>query len=826
MTQLPRGAVTHRFAGWELRPNERVLLVRGKPARVGSRAFDLLLALVERRDRVVPKAELLDAAWPGLVVEENNLSVQITALRKLLGAGAIVNVAGLGYRLAAAPPATAVEAPASLPAAPLLLGRDAELAALLPLVGEVALLSIVGTGGVGKTSLARAALARSPRSWRDGVHWIDLAPLRPGISLLTLVAAALGVVADDPEPASDDPALPLSQMQALVALDNCEHLLDEVAALLGPLMRQAPGIRWLATTQEPLHLAGETVFRLGPLDVPPHGARLDEAMACGAFALFCERARAADQHFALGDWLDTAIELCRQLDGLPLAIEMAVARVAALGLRGVHDQIEQRLRLRAGTRDAPQRHHTLLQTFEWSYGLLTPVEQGVFMRLEPFVGGFTAQMAQQLCSAVDAKGSLASWDAFDALGSLVDKSLVQRGTAASPGSERLRLLEACRDYARLQLDAAGETDAARQAHAEVVARFFASAETDLHRNRDDEWRAKYMPERQNLCAALAWVCSKPLPELLARLVAELAQLDTLFWAPAEIVKYPVPVDVLTAAPLRLRARACLEFGWSHFLDGNRELSTDLVTRALADFETLGEVAGIYDALTRLIRLHRGRPGMAEGARELWLRLRQIDEERVPLRIRLRSQGTVGLDFDDNSKVERLQELQRVARQAGFDAQASACRVNLTNQLLIQRRYEEAVATAREMLEVDDPHLRTRAMMWQNLALALVRLGRTDEARAAARGMLRVLPGAAHMVLDLFALDAARAGRLHDAALMAGCSASFSRERDRHSDAPEAAVIADTLPLLEQGLGHERCSGLMQAGAAMSTASLLAMALPT
>ena len=170
----------------------------------------------------------------------------------------------------------------------------------------------------------------------------------------------------------------------------------------------------------------------------------------------------------------SAVELCRQLDGLPLAIEMAAARVATLGLQGVHDQIDQRLRLRAVTRDAPARHHTLLQTYEWSYGLLAPVEQCVFRRLEPFAGGFTAQMAQHLCCNIEASSErLSSWQVLDALSALVDKSLVQRDQAKAAGAaERFYLLESARDYATLRLEEALELDAVHRRHAEVVADWF------------------------------------------------------------------------------------------------------------------------------------------------------------------------------------------------------------------------------------------------------------------------------------------------------------------------------------------------------------------
>lgn len=238
-----------RFRGWELRPIERVLLVRGEPVPVGGRAFDVLLALVERRGRVVTKDELLDTAWPGLVVEENNVSVQIAALRKLLGAQAIATAAGVGYRLTAVPEdpaaATSVLAPtlqgaattsepvlSPLPGAFELVGRDADVDALIALVGGRSLVSIIGTGGVGKTSLAKAVVARRSGTWHDDVHWIDLAPLLSGAQLGPLVAKTLAVDLGGSASVLGDLVSALSQVRALVALDNCEHLLGDVTDLV------------------------------------------------------------------------------------------------------------------------------------------------------------------------------------------------------------------------------------------------------------------------------------------------------------------------------------------------------------------------------------------------------------------------------------------------------------------------------------------------------------------------------------------------------------------------------------------------------------------
>lgn len=508
--------LAYTFASYRLVPSRRLLLSGPRTLKLGGRAFEVLLALIERRERTVPKRELVDLVWPRLVVEENNLQVQVTALRKLLGHDAIATIPGRGYRFALpvaiegdGPPehttdivgdARVVNPRTNLPNwLPPLFGRDEAISALLMSLDQHALVTVAGPAGVGKSRLAqRAATLRSPYA-PGGVWWIDLCALTdPGL-LPNAVALAIGLQLEAKSDLVQAIANALSVQETLIVLDNAEHLLDGVARFVARLRPIANTLRLLLTSQEILHGADEHVFRLDPLSLPAD-TTVAAAERSGAVALFVARALGNDRHFRLVEGnCAAAVDICRRLDGLPLAIELAAARVALLGIEGVRTRLDHRFQvLTSGDRTAHRRHRTLREALEWSYQLLSTQEKAVFRRLGVFSGGFTVEAMQVVVAGNE---EIDCWGALEHLGELVDKSLV---VAEGDPTPRYRLLESIRLFALERLIEHGEADAIRTAHRDHYIGVAETAKAAMDAS-DVAGLHRLDVERDNILLAMAWV---------------------------------------------------------------------------------------------------------------------------------------------------------------------------------------------------------------------------------------------------------------------------------------------------------------------------------
>lgn len=373
-----------------------------------------------------------------------------------------------------------------------LVGREEAVARVCAALGAGRLVTLCGPGGVGKTRLALAAAARLEEAHPDGVWFVELAGAH-GTSVAEAVAAAIGMREDDAGGGSLEERLAeaFRRRAALLVLDNCEHLLPAAAALAERLLRRAPGLRVLATSQEPLALSGEVIEAVAPLG---------EAQAV---ELFAARAAAAAPGFALGPGTAEAVALiCRRLDGIPLALELAATRVRVLGVAALAERLHDRFRLlNQVRRDAPARQRTLRAMIDWSWELLSPAEATVLRRLSVFAGGFAVEAAEAVCA--DPEAGVAREDVLDLVTRLVDCSLVVSAYGDSAyGESRLRLLESVAAYGLEQLEAAGETGTTRQRHAEYYTGFAERAAGRLHGPEQGEWLRRLDREGLNARAAL------------------------------------------------------------------------------------------------------------------------------------------------------------------------------------------------------------------------------------------------------------------------------------------------------------------------------------
>jgi predicted ATPase/DNA-binding winged helix-turn-helix (wHTH) protein len=460
-------AIKIRFEPFELNVFERSLNKAGEAVPLGGRAFDLLLALIERSGETAGKNELIAQVWPDVTVEEGNLRVHMSALRKALGDGQmgrryIANVPGRGYRFVAPVMRQAQENEtrnrfarrSNLPAAlGRMIDRDEEVLEIQALLRTERLITILGTGGIGKTTVALAVGHAAFADFSEAVYFVDLSTVRDREQLFGAVASALGLAEQHAKP-EDALYNVLGRRKGLIILDSCERLIDETSAFARCILRRCPEIGILATSRQALQIIGERVFHLSPLACPPEQPMLTAAqlLSYPAVQLFVERASSRGTDFKLSDDDASAVtEICRKLDGVPLAIELAAMRAAIFGLNDTAARLGSRLDLlKFGRRTASPRHRTLRATLDWSHDHLSEVERLVLRRVAIFIGAFTLDAA----AAIVEEG-MSQNDVAEAIESLVEKSMVE--AVVDTHETSYRLLDTTRTYALEKLLTAEST---------------------------------------------------------------------------------------------------------------------------------------------------------------------------------------------------------------------------------------------------------------------------------------------------------------------------------------------------------------------------------
>jgi len=500
----------------------------GGHARLRRRQFDVLLYLAQRHDRVVSKDELIASNWHGLAVGDDSLTKCISEIRQALGPGlrgSLRTLAGRGYMLTGwrtddggrLLSAEGSEGPGRLPGARPLVGREADTALVVDLIGHERLVTVTGSGGVGKTSLAIAVANRVPAAFPDGVLLVRLAPVLPEGSVAAAILATLRISAN-----GDPLRALLSEVQdrhLLLVLDNCEHVIEDAAVVATRLLAEAPGVKLLTTSREPLAVEAEAVFRLNPLGYPASadGVDAERALAYPAIELLVRRAALVDRGFMLREAdVAAAVEICRRLDGIPLAIVLACAQLPAMGLDEIARGLDQRFELLGrGSRDADPKQRTLRAMVAWSVDLLTAGEQELFEQIGVFAAPATVEDITAVCRIGGRGPSVAQ------IASLTDKSLLHRHGGGS-GSTRYGYHETTRHFA---LERLGTNNAVRRRHAEHLAEMLRRGEAELDVSPTDAWRDRYRTCLDDLRAALAWSFSADgEPPLATELVARGATL--------------------------------------------------------------------------------------------------------------------------------------------------------------------------------------------------------------------------------------------------------------------------------------------------------------
>jgi predicted ATPase/class 3 adenylate cyclase len=719
------------------------------------------------------------------------------------------------------------------------VGREREVPEVRKLVESSRLVTLAGAGGCGKTRLALQAAAELLGEARDGVWFVDLAPLTEAGQIPDAVAAALGLTDPGGQPLLESLTESLREQEALILLDNCEHLIDDAAKLCGQLVRDCPRLRVLATSREPLGLDGEHVYRVPSLSLPPAEVEaVDEVAASDAVRLFVDRAQAHYSGFVLDEQAAPLVaSVCRRLDGIPLALELAAARLSSMSIQQVSQRLDQRFRLlTGGSRNAMPRQQTLQAAVDWSFSLLSQSEREVLRRLSVFAGGFELEAAEVVCAA----GTVDAFDAADLLGSLVDKSLVVADRTLE--SVRYRTLETIRQYAAQELLRSGgeeEAVAARDRHAGYYLSLAQEAAPALEGHGQGEWLRRLDPEWENLRAAAAHLASQGRTDDVLRLGVWLqwfaisqGHTDVLTWLRSA-------VDPVASEPDILHASALIAAGWLAGmllrLDADaRAFAGRCAERALAMARELGDRRLEARALLVLgsVAYFRGDvAGLRQLGQEGVTIAREIGD--VHLRGELLTCLTIGV-ADDESRRIRLEALD-CFRQSGDDMFAALEMHQLAVLDVRAGRLDEAYAHITEAIATAEK-LGAGAfvyLMQTDFGILLLIEGQPEEATPVIRGCL-LAARRIGLHLDVSGLlfgaaccaawqgDHVRAARLHGAADK-DMSAAIAVGSITLTD-PERQLGEREQGSLRQILGQEAYEAAYRSGAGLSRAQAVDLAL--
>ena len=832
-----------RLGPAELRADERRLLLHGEPLAIDPDAVELLLLLLEHHERVVERREIFDRLHPlGDGGSDEELQPLISVLREHLGPGAVALVPGRGWRYAgpldnppaamaaatapAAPAAAAAPRRTNLPESlPPLIGRETELAEVGALVQEHGLVTLVGPGGMGKTRLAQAVAAAASQRWTGGVWMVELGTLSDPTLVPGAVAQSVGVKLSGRGDAVDELVGMLRGRAVLLVVDNCEHLLDAVSPLVQALGQD---MHILATSQEVLKVPGEQVYRLHALSLPPEDCSMQEALGHGAVDLFVSRARAVGNAFAVTPQnLPLVVDVCRQLDGLPLAIELAAARVPLLGVQGVRDRLGERLRmLSAGHRTAQRRHQTLRAALDWSHSLLSEPAQRVLRRLSVFAGDFSLALAQ----AVAADDELDEWAVLEHLGGLIDKSLLVAEAGDPPA---YRLLVSTRTYALEKLAAAGERGPVHARLGQALHEQLSAAVRDHREGRLDgrALNARLLGHLDNLRAALDWAAStEGDPNLAVQLAAGLEVMVTRIGLGAEAVRRMLAVQHLVGqhTPTDLAARfwLCLaDISFGGLLPAAQRI--EHLARAEAAFRLLGDQRRLARTLAHkadlLVRVHGFDP--AQRALDEALALDQPGwpaAERAFLA--LHAGDVFGISGRHAEAEQAFQRCIDLSRAAGHELGQQAGLWALAYLAQLTDRLDEAVQRGRDLvalIEASGKGSGYLAGALANLCCALTELGQLDEAqRVAQRALapLRMSQGIGWAANQLAWMVAAQ-GWHEDAAMLLGAADRHEQRSGEPRMPLEQRATDRALALIREHFDDERIAALRQRGAGCTDEAL-------